>query len=221
MTLDFSKARAAMVEQQVRPWDVLDPRVLEVLARLPREHFTPAPYRALAYTDMEIPLAHGEHMLKPVVTGRILQALLPGPTEDVLEIGTGSGYLTACLAELARDVLSIERHADLAAEARQRLQSLALLNASVEVADALAFDTERRFDAIAVTAAVDQIPARFIEWLRPGGRLFIVHGRAPAMEALLVVKGESQDVNAVRTESLFETELGYLAGAAPIAEFTL
>ena len=220
MTIDYTEIRDAMVEQQVRPWDVLDARVLEVLGKVPREEFTPAPYRAVAYGDIEIPLGDGQRMLKPVVAGRALQSLLPQAGETVLEIGTGSGYVTACLAHLAHEVVSLERLPGLADAARQRLAAQGLASASVETADAFAWDTERRFDAICVTAAVDRIPSRFIGWLRPGGRMFIVHGRAPVMEAVLVHRGEG-DVNDSRTESLFDTELGYLAGAEPAAEFHL
>jgi len=220
MTIDYTEIRDAMVEQQVRPWDVLDARVLEVLGKLPREEFAPAPYRAVAYGDIEIPLGDGQRMLKPVVAGRVLQALLPQPGEVVLEIGTGSGYVTACLAHLAREVVSLERNAGLAETARQRLAAQGLDNATVETADAFDWDTKRRFDAICVTAAVDKVPSRFLEWLRPGGRMFIVHGRAPVMEAVLVHRGEG-DVNAARTESLFDTEIAYLAGAEPAAEFHL
>ena len=220
MTIDYTEIRDAMVEQQVRPWDVLDARVLEVLGKLPREEFVPAPYRAVAYGDLEIPLGDGQRMLKPVVAGRVLQSLLPQAGEVVLEIGTGSGYVTAGLAHLAREVVSLERHAGLADAARGRLAALGLDNATVETADAFAWDTPRRFDAICVTAAVDKVPARFIEWLRPGGRMFIVHGRAPVMEAVLVHR-DSDDVNATRTDSLFDTEIAYLAGAEPAAEFHL
>ncbi|TKS52964.1 protein-L-isoaspartate O-methyltransferase [Luteimonas yindakuii] len=218
MTIDYASARAAMVEQQVRPWDVLDRRVLDVLAAMPRELFVPAPWQSVAYADFEIPLAHGERMLKPVVAGRALQALLLQAGEDVLEIGTGSGYVSACLGQLGRDVISLERHADLAEAAQARVRGAGLANVDVIHADALAWASERRFDAICVNAAVDQVPSRFIEWLRPGGRMFIVRGRAPVMEAVLVHR-QGDDVNAPRIESLFETELGYLAGTEPVAEF--
>lgn len=218
MTIDYAHAREAMVEQQVRPWDVLDLRVLEVLGAVPRERFVPAPYQAVAYADMEIPLAHGERMLKPVVAGRALQGLLAAPQESVLEIGTGSGYLSACLSRLARDVVTIERHADLADAARATLHGLSMINVDVIHADAFAWTPDRQFDAICVNAAVDGVPSRFVEWLRPGGRMFVVRGRAPAMEAVLVHR-DTGDVNATRIESLFETELGYLAGAAPAAAF--
>ena len=218
MTIDYAKAREAMVEQQVRPWDVFDPRVLEVIARIPREAFTAESHRALAYSDLALPIGHGEHMLKPVIEGRALQALLVGAGEDVLEVGTGSGYLTACLAALGREVVSLERHADLADAARARLQAQGAANARVDVADAMTWTTDRRFDAICVSGAVAAVPQRFTEWLRPGGRLFIVRGEAPAMEAVLMRK---QADGSIETESLFETELPYLAGAAPTPRFTL
>ena len=113
MSIDFARARENMVEQQIRPWDVLDVRVLDTLARMPREAFVAESLRGLAYADTALPVGHGETMLKPVMEGRILQALLPTATESVLEIGAGSGYLTACLARLAREVVAIERHPDL------------------------------------------------------------------------------------------------------------
>ncbi len=220
MTIDYAKAREAMVEQQVRPWDVLDPRVLETISRVPREAFVADAHRALAYADLALPIGHGETMLKPVLEGRALQALALAPGESVLQIGTGSGYLAACLGWLARDVVSLERHADLADAARGRLTAQGIANVEVVTADALAWTTDRRFDAICVGAAVAAIPERVLGWLRPGGRMFIVRGVAPAMEAVLVTR-EGDDVNAPRIESLFETELAYLAGAAPTPHFSL
>ena len=220
MTFDYAKARETMVEQQVRPWDVLDPRVLDVLATLPREAFVPAAYRALAYTDVPLPLAHGDFMMKPVVEGRTLQGLDLGPGDDVLEVGTGSGFLTACLARLARDVVSLELRADLADIARGNLDAQSIGNATVITADALAYQTTRRFSAICVTGAVAEIPAQFLQWLQPGGRMFIIHGRSPAMEAVLVrVDGGNPSVNAPRLQSLFETDIPYLVGAAPVPTF--
>ncbi|MEL1262938.1 protein-L-isoaspartate O-methyltransferase [Pseudoxanthomonas putridarboris] len=216
MTIDYPQARENMVEQQVRPWDVLDARVLETLATLPREAFVADAHRALAYADLEIPLGHGQAMMKPVVEGRALQALKPQADEEVLEIGTGSGYLAACLGSLARDVVSLEINPELAAAARARLDATGLgNNVRIETADALAYDTDRRFDVVCVTGAVSAIPARFLQWLRPGGRLFVVRGESPVMEAVLHVN----DVNGARVESLFETDLPYLVGAAPAPQF--
>ncbi|HET7126941.1 MAG TPA: protein-L-isoaspartate O-methyltransferase [Lysobacter sp.] len=217
-SLDYAKARETMVEQQVRPWDVLDPRVLDVLVRLPREAFFAETHRALAYTDIELPIGHGERSWKPVLDGRALQALLPQPGDAVLEIGTGSGYLSACFGRLAREVTSLERHADLADAARARIDGLGLgQNIAIETADAFAWDTDRRFDAICVGGAVDAIPERFLQWLSPNGRMFVVRGRAPAMEAVRV--DARNGVNDQRIQSLFETVVPYLAGAAPAPAF--
>ncbi|RYZ74936.1 MAG: protein-L-isoaspartate O-methyltransferase [Lysobacteraceae bacterium] len=216
MTMNYNQARETMVEQQVRPWDVLDARVLGTLATLPREKFVPEIHRALAYADVEIPLGPGQRMMKPVIEGRTLQALALQEGEEVLEIGTGSGYLAACMGALARDVLSLEIDPALAALARTRLDDCGLgNNVRIENVDALHFSTERRFDAICVTAAVDQVPSLFLQWLRPGGRLFVIHGRSPAMEAVLIRNA----VNGPSIESLFETDLPYLVGAAPAPQF--
>ncbi|TWI10356.1 protein-L-isoaspartate O-methyltransferase family protein [Aerolutibacter ruishenii] len=215
MTIDYAHAREMMVEQQVRPWEVLDARVLDVLGTLPREDFLPAEQRALAYADVPLPLGGGAFSLKPVVVGRALQALALDGSEDVLEIGTGNGYLTACLGQLARDVVSIERDGERAAAADAAIKAHGLNNVQVVNADAMAWDTPRRFKVICVTGAVEAIPQKFIRWLEPGGRMFIVRGRSPAMEAVLL----HNDVNGPRIQSLFETDLPYLAGAAPAPTF--
>jgi protein-L-isoaspartate(D-aspartate) O-methyltransferase len=193
---------------------------LEVLATLPREAFVPEIHRALAYADVEIPLGHGQRMMKPVVEGRTLQGLLLQPGEEVLEIGTGGGYLAACMGALAREVVSLEIHADLAATARARLAAQNVLNAQVIQADALNYSTDRRFNAICVTGAVYQIPQQWLQWLQPGGRLFVMRGRSPAMEGIVVTaSAERNEVNASRIQSLFETDLPYLEGAAPAPAF--
>jgi protein-L-isoaspartate(D-aspartate) O-methyltransferase len=219
MMIDYAKARETMVEQQVRPWDVSEPRILDTLARLPRECFVAEAHRALAYSDLPLPLGHGESMMKPVLEGRVLQALSLAAGEDVLEIGTGSGYLSACLGSLARDVVSLEFHPDLAQTARERLQAQSINNVRIETVDALHWDNERRFDAICVGGATASIPVQFLKWLRPGGRIFVVHGNAPAMEAALVRSADN--AAGFRLESLFETELPYLIGAAPVPRFQL
>lgn len=221
MTIDYPLAREMMVEQQVRPWDVLDARVLELLSRLPREAFVPEAHRDLAYADLEIPLGHGTRMMKPVVEGRMLQALDVQPGDEVLEIGTGSGFISACLGELAREVTSLEIQPELAETARARLTAAHLgNNVRIEIADAMHYATERRFDAICVTAAVATVPAHFAGWLRPGGRMFLVRGNSPVMEAVLMHReGGDTDVNRMRIESLFETDIDYLLGTAPTPQF--
>ncbi len=214
-TMDYAKARETMVEQQVRPWDVLDVRVLDALATLPREAFVNETHRALAYSDLELPIGHGEKMMKPVLEGRALQALEIDAGDRVLEIGSGSGFLAACLGRLAREVVGIERHADLAEAARARLQTQSIANVRIETADAFSWEGDGQFDAICVSGAVSVVPERFLQWLRPGGRLFAVQGVSPVMDAVLV----RADVNGTRTQSLFETDLVYLAGAAPAPKF--
>ena len=216
-TFDYARARELMVEQQVRPWDVLDPRVLEVIGRVPREHFVAEGHRALAYADVALPIGHGRRMFKPVLDGRALQALELAAGDDVLEIGTGSGYLTACLAQLAREVVSLEIDPALADAARARLSALRIGNARIETADAFAWAGGRRFAAIVVGDAVERIPPAFVDWLQPGGRMFVVHGRAPAMDAARL----RNDPAGARIESLFETDLPYLDGAAPQPTFRL
>ena len=216
---DYAKARETMVEQQVRPWDVLDTRVLEVLASMPREAFFAQSHRALAYADLELPIGDGERSWKPVIEGRALQALLPAEGESVLDIGSGSGYLAACFGRLARDVIGLERHAGLADAARAAITAQGVANVRIETADAFAWDSDRRFDAICVGGAVDAVPQRFMQWLAPGGRMFVVRGRVPAMEAVRIdVRNGSGDP---RIESLFETVVPYLAGAAPVPTFQL
>ncbi|MBD9536579.1 protein-L-isoaspartate O-methyltransferase [Stenotrophomonas sp. STM01] len=215
MTINYSHVRELMVEQQIRPWDVLDIRVLDVLARLPREAFVAESHRALAYADIELPLGHGQRMMKPVIEGRTLQALDLQPSDEVLEVGTGSGFLSACLGELAREVLSLEIQPELAERARQNLDSAKLgSNVRIEVADALNWDSQRQFDAICITGAVETVPTHLLKLLRTGGRLFVIKGTSPVMEAVLVKADGS-------VESLFETDIDYLQGAAPAPQFQL
>ena len=217
MTINYTQARENMVEQQVRPWDVLDPRVLSVIGRTPREDFVDPAYRELAYADLSLPIGHGQFMMKPVVEGRTLQSLAIAPHERVLEIGTGSGYLTACLAQLGSGVHSLEIDPALAEAARARLAAQHLHAATVETADAMHWQSDERFDVVCVTGAVAEVPARFLEWLAPNGRLFVIHGQSPVMEATLWQGG----VNAARPESLFETDIPYLVGGEPTPRFVL
>ncbi|HHW4680070.1 MAG TPA: protein-L-isoaspartate O-methyltransferase family protein [Xylella taiwanensis] len=216
MTIDFSMAREKMVEQQIRPWDVADLRVLDVLARVPREAFVPEPYHTLAYADLEIPLSGGQTMMKPVIEGRMLQALMLSPEEDVLEIGTGSGFVTGCLASLGHEVVSLEIDSALAASADTHLDTIGLSsNVRIEQANAFAWHTERRFNVICLTGAVNTLPLQFLQWLHPNGRMFAVHGHSPVMQAVLV-RG---DAAAPYITSLFETDLAYLKGGEPAPQF--
>lgn len=206
-------AREQMIHQQVRAWDVLDQRVLDVIGKVPREHFVPESWRGLAFADTTIPIAHGERMLAPKVVGRLLQALQIEPGESALEIGTGSGFVTACLALQAGAVRSLEIHADLAEAAAARLAGIGLGHARIETRDALAAGAlgDGTWDVIALTGSLPLYDPRFERALSVGGRLFVVVGEPPAMDARLVTRtGESS----WRTESLFETVLPPLHGAA-------
>lgn len=215
--MNFEQARHNMVEQQVRTWGVLDPRVLEVLAKLPRESFVAHEYRRQAYSDLSLPIGHGQHMLKPVVEGRCLQALQLSSRDQVLQIGSGSGYLTACLSELAGAVTALEYHADLARAASERLSTLKIVNADIVTADALSgYAPESRFDLIVVGGAMVELPDRFARWLRPNGRLFGVFGSGVTMEARLMhLTPDGQ----WRSESLFDTVVDHLIGAEPTPRF--
>ena len=219
MSMNIELARHNMVEQQVRPWDVLDSRVLEALSAVPREAFVAPAHRNLAFADLCLPLAHGEVMMKPVIEGRVLQAVAPTRAESVLEIGTGSGFLTACLARLANCVHSLEQHADLADAARARLQAAGVINATIEVAEAVqAFTPPQPYDVVVATGAVSALPERWREWLRPGGRLLAIVGESPVQRAILYTRGTDLQWT---EQVLFETDLPYLAHAAPPARFVL
>ncbi len=219
MNMNIEQARHNMTAWQVRGWEVLDRRVLEVMERVPREQFVPPAWRNLAFADMALPLGHGECMMPPIVEGRLLQALALTGREDVLEIGTGSGFLTACLARLARRVASIDKHEDFIDVARKRLRGLAIDNAEPVAAEAVhGYQPGGVFDVIVVTGAVLSVPGRFARWLKPGGRMFVIRGASPVMEAVLMHhEGEGR----FREQGLFETDLPYLEHAAPEPHFSI
>ena len=204
-------AREQMVEQQVRTWDVTDPRVLEALRTVPRERFVPERWRELACADCELPLPHGKHMLRPMLVGRLLQALAVQPGELALEIGSGSGYVSACLALLGARVRSLELHPDIASAARAHLGAFGPA-AAVEVieADGLRLAETGRYDVIVVTASLPIYQPVFERALRPGGRLFVVTGAGMVQEASLV---SCAAAGQCATRTLFETRLEPLEGA--------
>jgi len=206
----LDQARFNMVHQQIRPWEVLDRRVIAVISEVPRERFVPQPYTGLAFADTEIPIGQGQRMMSPKIEARMLQALDVQANDRILELGTGSGYMTACLAYLGGQVTSVEIHAELLEQARRRLADQEILNVELLNADALAEIPEGPFDVIAITGSLPMRDDRFRTHLKPGGRLFMVVGEPPVMEALLITRvGES----AWKQESLFETELPPLVNA--------
>lgn len=216
---NFEQARIQMVGQQIRGWDVLDPDVVDVMGRLPREKFVPERYRNLAYADSEIPIEHGQIMLRPSIHGRLLQAVQVARGERVLEIGTGSGYLTACLAALGGEVRSLEYHAALVAGARTTLGEQGFRGVEVIHEDAHTLDVRgMEYDVIVVTGSLPDTDRSFMRRLAPGGRLIWFLGQAPAMRAELVTRVEAKEW---RRENLFETVVPPLIGTAPLEHFEL
>jgi len=213
----LEQARFNMIHQQIRPWEVVDPRVLQVLAQVPRERFVPTGLEGLAFADTEIPIGGGQYMMAPKVEARMLQALDVQPNDRVLEVGTGSGYVTACLARLGSQVRSLEILPELMEQARTRLAALDITNVELIEADGLAeLPAGARFDVIAITGSLPQRDKRLAANLSPGGRLFMVVGQTPVMQALLITRTGD---NAWQEEALFETELAPLINTTPPKRF--
>ena len=210
MMFDVESARHQMIEQQVRAWEVLDLAVLGALERVRREEFVPPAYRDIAFADMNVPLGHGQSMLAPKVEGRILQALAVQPGDRALEVGTGSGFFAACLGQLARSVRSIDLFADFVAAATANLRRAGAHNVRAEALDAMHLAEEGAYDVIAVTGSLPVYDPRFERALAVGGRLFVVVGEGPIMEARRVTRaGPAEYVR----ESLFEVSIDPLIHA--------
>jgi protein-L-isoaspartate(D-aspartate) O-methyltransferase len=205
-----------MVDQQIRTWEVLDPRVLDVLGAVPREIFVPPAYRELAFADAPIPIGFGQSMLPPVLQGRILQALAPAPTDGILEVGTGTGYLTACLSLLGGSVHSIDIREEFIAAAAGNLRRVPGARADLKTRDCFNGSSLGEYDVIAVTGSLPVYDTRFEQALRVGGRLFAVVGAAPVMDAVLVRRVDGGEW--IR-ESLFETVIDPLVNAVGPQQF--
>ena len=217
--INLEQARFNMVEQQIRPWDVADQAVLDLLMRLPREEFVPAEFRALALADTNTPIGEGQVMMPPKLEARMLQALAVQPDETVLEIGTGSGYVTALLASQARHVYSVEINPSLLETARDNLARQDIMNVTLELGDAASdWPQHGPYDVIVLTGSVPLAPEAFKSSLRVGGRLFAVIGDSPAMVATLVTRTGDDSWT---TESLFETDLPVLENAPQPERFSL
>ncbi|MEP7069542.1 MAG: protein-L-isoaspartate O-methyltransferase [Usitatibacter sp.] len=215
--MNIEQARFNMIEQQIRTWEVLDPEVLDLLSRVKREDFVPAEHASLAFADLEIPLGHGEAMMQPKVEARILQDLAIQAHENVYEVGTGSGYLTALLAKCARHVTSVEIRGELQRHAREALGRAAIANVTLLEGDgARAPLAESAFDVIVLTGSTPILPQAFLDRLTPGGRLFAVVGDAPVMKAIVV---RHPVAGAFQHAELFETMLKPLVNAAQPARF--
>jgi protein-L-isoaspartate(D-aspartate) O-methyltransferase len=211
--MNFDQARFNMVEQQIRPWDVLDSRVLSLLETIHREDFVPVRYRKLAFADIAVPLACDQVMMRPKIEARMLQSLGIGEDETVLEIGTGSAFVTACLASLAKRVVSVEVFEELHAEAALKLRDKHISNVDLFVGDVMkGWQPEQAHDVVVVTGSIPVVPEQFKGWVNPGGRMFAVTGDSPAMEAKLLTR---LDVTNWTEESLFETDLPRLVNSEP------
>jgi protein-L-isoaspartate(D-aspartate) O-methyltransferase len=217
MNMNFEQARFNMVEQQIRPWEVLDSRVLALLENIHREDFVPVRYRKLAFADLAIPLDCGQVMMRPKIEARMLQALDLAEGESVLEIGTGSGFITACLAALAKSVVSVEIFRELHEEAAPKLKDKKISNAELFIGDVIkGWQPEQAHDVVVVTGSVSEVPEQFLGWVNPGGRLFVVTGASPAMEARVLKRLDATEWS---EESLFETDLPRLLNAEQAPEF--
>jgi protein-L-isoaspartate(D-aspartate) O-methyltransferase len=214
--MDTLAARQQMVDQQIRTWEVLDPRVLDVFAVVPREAFVPPEYRELAFADTPIPIGLGQSMLAPKIQGRILQALSIAADDSVLEVGSGNGYLAACLSLLGSSTRSIDIHPQFTAAAKANLRAVPRASVEFETRDAFAAAPLGEYDAIAVTGSLPVYDARFERSLRLGGRLFAIVGEAPVMDAILVRRVDNAEW--IR-ESLFETVIEPLINATAAQRF--
>jgi protein-L-isoaspartate(D-aspartate) O-methyltransferase len=215
MNTDF--ARQQMIEQQVRAWEVLDENVLDLLKEEQRDAYEPEGFEALAFADTEIPIGHHQKMMTPTIEGRVLQALALAGGENVLEIGTGSGFLTACLAKMSAHVTSIDIHEDFLDDARQRLSHCEIANVDLQQMDGTIELPDGSFDAIAVTGSMQAFDERLVEALSPGGRLFVVVGDAPAMSAIRVTRFDEDEW---QSDTLFETNLAPLLNGALPPQFS-
>jgi protein-L-isoaspartate(D-aspartate) O-methyltransferase len=215
--MDSENARHLMIEQQIRPWEVLDPAVLNLLIRIKREDFVPAIYRSLAFVDMAIPLGNGDFMWEPKLEARALQTLALKPTDRVLEVGTGSGYLTALMAAKAMQVISLEIDAALSEEAGKKLKAHGLENITLKVGDgARDWAEDGKFDAIVLTGSTPALPEAYLSRLNPGGRLFAIVGEGVVMTATLVTCAAP---GACRRAGLFEVKVKALANAQEVERF--
>ena len=221
--LNIENARSKMIEQQIRPWNVLDPNVLDLLTRVQREAFIPKSHRHLAFVDMEVPLPEHQVMLAPKVEARLLQELNLTPTDKALEIGTGSGFMAVLIARLAASVLTVEKAPALAEFAQTNLNNANITNVEIVQANGLIENPRWAhvgFDAIAISGAVEKIPDHLIGLLNPGGRLVAITGQAPVMQAVLIERVGDAPVNqGVRSTVLFETLTRLLDDAPKISHF--
>jgi protein-L-isoaspartate(D-aspartate) O-methyltransferase len=216
-SLNFEAARQTMIKSQMRTWHVHDDRILDLIARMPRQDYVPAASRNLAYVDMNISLGHGEVMMTPKTEARLVQELEIDPKDKILEIGTGSGYVTALLANLGRHVVSVEIRPEFTTEAATKLARHGIRNITLEVGDgARGWDRQKPYDVILITGSLPILPEAFRDSLAPGGRLIAIVGQSPVME---VKRIRRLDGNIFTEDSLFDTDLPPLQNVIEPARF--
>ncbi len=209
--MSVEQARLNMIEYQIRPWEVLDQDVLDLLYAVKREDFAPPAYGMLAFSDLEIPIGQGERMWPPKLEARVLQELAVKPTDQILEIGTGSGYFTALLAHRAQHVYSVEIHAELKASAEANLRRAGVANATLELGDgARGWTKHAPYDIIVLTGSTPELPQQFLQQMKAGARLFAVVGKPPVMAARLVTCTGEGVYNSI---DLLETQIAPLTNA--------
>lgn len=217
--MNFETARHNMIEQQIRPWNVIDPIVLDALEAIPRENYVSKELKESAFSDVELPIGCNQVMLSPKIEAKILQAVQVQKTDKVLEIGTGSGYMTALLAHLADKVCSVEINSELSQQAEQKLSDEGINNVTFVVDDAAnGFPHNGPYDVIILTGSLPQLPESFKQSLKPGGRLFAVIGTAPIMEATLITRVSTSQFS---YEGLFETLIPELENVTRVNSFVL
>ncbi|MFC1664629.1 protein-L-isoaspartate O-methyltransferase [Pseudomonadota bacterium] len=215
--MNFEQARFNMIEQQIRPWEVLDPKVLDILSQLRREDFVPPEHRNLALADLQIPLGHGVSMMPPKLEARLVQELQLNPQDKVLEVGTGSGFTTALLASLCKHVYSVEISPELSETAKKHIADCNIQNVTLEVGDAArGWPEHAPYDAILVTGSLPILSQSFKDQLNPGGRLIAIVGQSPAQE---VVRIERVADSSWSQTSLFETDIAPISNAESVSEF--
>ena len=195
-------ARSQMLKQQIRAWEVLDEKVLEVMESIPREFFVPKNFTDFAFADMEIPLPHDEYMMAPKIEGKLLQALEITKKDTVLEVGTGSGYLTACLAHMSKEVLSIDIYKDFLISAKEKLADQKIKNVNLSNLDIFETDQKNKYDVIVFTGSIKKFQRKFLNLLNPGGRIFVTIGELPIMESQIIT---SDSQNTLIQDKIFET----------------
>ena len=217
--LNFEEARHNMIVQQIQPWNVRDDKVLDLIRRLPREDFVPAEYKEHAFTDMNIPLGSGQEMMSPKLEAYMVQSLQIQDQDKVLEVGTGTGYVTALLASQARYVITVDIDADVSKRAEEKLVAHQITNVTYDVGDAaLGWDNQKPYDVIVITGSLPILPESFQRNLSVGGRLFAVVGDAPAMDVILITRVKE---NEWTHEVLLETDIPALTNAAEPERFIL